>query len=169
MTKRKTPEQLAIGRESSRRNSSVNGTKLYKDGKGIFARTQEQVIEDASKGGTIVGRKNVESGHWAKVSQMADRVEAAKKAGKIAVETGQIFEIWSLEASQRGGKTQGNNAVESGQWDNVRPFGLHVRWHVKNLRTTDSKFCHFCDTVTGRKEAEILLAGGDPWSQSASL
>jgi hypothetical protein len=140
----------------SHKDNVARGIKLYQDGKGIFARTPEQITEDARKGGNVQGAKNRDNGHWARVSQLSDRVAAAKKAGKIAVETGQVYEIQNHEASVRGGKTQGNNAKESGQWDVVRPYGLHIRHHVYNLRNADSKFCFFCDTKDGQVQADIL-------------
>jgi hypothetical protein len=106
----------------------------------------------ASRGGKIAGTKNRANGHWARISQMVDRVAAAEKAGQIAVESGQVYEIQNHEASVRGGKTQGKIAVQSGQWEMVRPLGLHNRWHVtgttsKNgnwIEAKPSPKCSFC-------------------------
>jgi hypothetical protein len=121
----------------SHKDNVARGIKLYQDGKGIFARTPDQIIEDARKGGNVQGPKNRDSGHWARVSQLSDRVAAAEKAGAIAVETGQIYEIRSYEASVRGGKTQGKIAVDTGHWEKVAPRGLHVRWHLKGSTAKD--------------------------------
>lgn len=99
--------------------------------------------EAARRGGKTQGAANVASGHWQRIKDTVSKSEAAKIAGRIALETGQIHTIQNHEASIRGGKTQGKAALESGQWDEVRPKGLHVRWHIK-AGQLPKKYCQFC-------------------------
>ena len=110
------------------------GQKLKEQNRGLFGLTEKQKKEVVIKGGKTTGAINLASGRWAVVSQLCNRVVAAKKAGAIARDTGQINRIQSKDASRRGGITQGNKAVESGQWDEIKGLGLHTRWHVSGTR-----------------------------------
>jgi hypothetical protein len=62
-----------------------------------------------------------------------DRIESGKKAGKIAVESGQL-----LSAAINGGKTQGRKNVESGKLKNAQIAG----GKVKNRKKTSISAYH---------------------------
>jgi hypothetical protein len=132
---------------SQNRTSSQPANSRFKS-----QESEKHYTAGAVKGGQIQGGKNRDNGHWAKVSQMVDRVAAAKKAGKIAVETGQVYTISTPESCSQGGKTQGNREVENGHFAKIRPKGLHTRWHVTGTTTKSGTWvepkpnpkCSFC-------------------------
>lgn len=119
----------------------IQGQKMADSGELAKIRNLPQSIEawkNAPRLGGLVsgpinGRKAVENKTGIHADGF-DRVAAARKAGAIAAETGQINRIKTKDSCFRGGKTQGKRAVESGQWEEIKGMGLHTRWHTKESR-----------------------------------
>jgi len=92
--------------------------------------TKEQLVElkhRAGAGGRIGGRKNVESGHWARLQQLPQTKAARQRTGYIARLTGlrhkqngtSIFAMTAEEraaAGSKGGRVASRKNVESGQF-----------------------------------------------------
>lgn len=145
-----------FGGQSAVESGQLEKARNYPNRKERWAEILQStdVKESRKRNGLKQGRINVESGHWDKISKLSDRISAAKKAGAIAVATGQILRIQTKEGSLkgalnqktedkvRGGVTQGNRNVESGHLEKARKTALHIRWHVK--RNLISPTCCFC-------------------------
>lgn len=79
--------------------------------------------------GKIQGKRNVESGHLARICSMGGKV-GGKIAGRIAVESGQIQML-------------ARKTVESGQLAHNCKTANHIRWHIKrNVINSQCKFCN---------------------------
>jgi hypothetical protein len=82
--------------ELANKNASKAGKQSRIKKKGIFGLSKEEVIKNASIAGKIrgkiIGRANVESGHWAKCHELAKEacyipiLQCDKKTGKIIKE-----------------------------------------------------------------------------------
>lgn len=122
---------------------------------GRIAKTSGRIQELGFK----QGRKNVESGHWARISKLLDRSAAARESGRISVEngwiqalgfkqgrqnvkSGHLARITSIANSAKGGRIGGQTCVETGHIQRIgRAQGqknvesghlkqiLHDRWH----------------------------------------
>ena len=89
----------------------------------------EDFYETARKNGKIQGRKNVTSGHLAKIAHLG---------GKKHVESGHLARLRTPEhqrnAGKLGGKIQGKRNAESDQWVRIQRMGAKVancsRWNI---------------------------------------
>ena len=126
------------------------GYKLLKESKGLFGMPEEAKKKARREGGKIQGARNIETGHWQRISQMVDRVAAGKRAGALAKATGRIYTIKTYESSlkgalnqrkedkARGGRTQGFKNIQSGHLEKIR----HIKNHVN--RSVIVETCRFC-------------------------
>ena len=151
-------------------SKAPNGYNMTDGGEGILNPTEEcrakmrqgalnQKIEDKARGGRtqglIQGKKNVESGLWAKVVsaggkasgrsksllKMAANARNGERFGKWSVESGHLAAQRTPEHQSEAGRAGGNVAVSTGQIHQA----LHVRWHVK--RDIVNPNCKFCKEV----------------------
>jgi hypothetical protein len=102
----------------------ANACKETTEDSAFAGLTDDQRKTNGTAGGKVGGKKNVVSGHLARVR---------KNAGKIAVDSGQFKMYCSA-----GGKVGGKIAVASGQLSKDRLLGIKNR--AENLRLM-SKFC----------------------------
>jgi hypothetical protein len=84
------------------------------------------------QGGLTQGKRNKESGHWAKVRALGPKTGAGNRhtIGQDNVHTGHIQAL-------------GLQNVEDGTLE----FARHYRHHVLRDRVKNSKYCKFCDGV----------------------
>ena len=108
-----------IGGRNQPREAKAKGGRI-----GGRIGSREAKAKGGSKGGHTQGRKNVESGHLAKI---------ASSGGRKAVETGHLARV-----SSRGGRIQGLKNFEN----SVLAKALHIRWHIN--RNRPSPQCSFC-------------------------
>jgi hypothetical protein len=76
--------------------------------------------------------------------------------GKAAVERGDGIHAPGVAAF--GGRRayelgHGPFTNDNPKFEKYWSYGHHRRWHELSIRKADSKFCRFCDTEEGRKEA----------------
>jgi len=101
----------------------VSGRKNRELSRGFFA--PGMAAKGGRIGGSIAGRKAVESGQLASIRTPENWAKALKKLQEIG---------WPKELGRRN--------VESGQLAKIRPMGSHTRWHV-NRGITNPK-CSLC-------------------------
>ena len=94
---------------------------------GVFGLSFEERLVACQKGGEIVGRMNVESGHLQSISSKGGKVAGAI-IGKRNAESGWMKEVQQMGLG-KGGKIGG-------------PKGMHIRWHVR--RGIISLTCAHC-------------------------
>jgi hypothetical protein len=75
------------------------------------------------KGGQIAGRKNVESGHWAKLHTRENCAKGGRIGGKTPGRN-------HSEMGRKGGAISGRRAAENGRIQQQAANGGHTRWHV---------------------------------------
>ena len=89
---------LAATKESRRKgglvSGNIHGKKLYEQGKGLFAMSEEAKLQARSKAGIVGGKRNKDSGQMSALGKSGI-------GGKI------------------GGKITGKKNVESGHWNNL--------------------------------------------------
>lgn len=97
---------------------------------------RNRFVEGGRIGGRVVGRKNVESGHLARISIMGgraqsseDKAKGGRVAGRKAVESGRLATLATFESCSKGGVIGGR-------------LGMHTRWHVR--RNKPNPDCEFC-------------------------
>lgn len=139
----------------------IGGKRTYELHPEMFA---ENSRKGGAIGGRIAGRKNVESGHLARISSLG-----AAAAGRKAVESGHLARISSLGGKVSGrqnvenghlerirhlaGRVSGRKHAQSGFMDRIRPLGAakggraasHLIWHVR--RGIVNPKCSLCAEV----------------------
>jgi hypothetical protein len=151
--------------------------------------------EIQSKAGKIGGKKNVESGHLARIASAGGKIggkKAAesgqlasvrtkescsaggkiggKTAGKIAVESGHLARIRTKEFCSAGGKAAGKIAVESGQWAKRCSAGGKTAGKKRGEgMKLMSQFCKvFGITSPGNNYVNIDKSSFQAWKESLS-
>jgi len=114
------------GRNQSREDKARGGRRRIK------LHGNPGTPEGSAKGGSIVGRKNVESGHLARIRELPQTKAAQREAGRENgrkngrknVESGHLARIRELPqtkvAQREAGRENGRKSVESGHLDRIR-------------------------------------------------
>lgn len=103
----------AASTRQTRIDSGLSGAELF------YGRTAslEEIRENSSKGGSIQGQRNAESGHMREIQKLSDCSEAGKKGSEICrIQNKNAFfdpELRAISQSM-GGKVQGKRNAESG-------------------------------------------------------
>jgi hypothetical protein len=82
----------------------INGLSTYQNKTGMWGLSSDKLQEARKKGGLTTGRKNAETGRMREVQKLRPRenmVEAGKKLGERAKQTGQLY-----EAQKKANKTK---------------------------------------------------------------
>jgi hypothetical protein len=121
--------------------------------------TDNQRKTNAKAGGDVGGKKNVESGHWARISSLGAQI-GGKTTGKKNVESGHLARVRTKEVQSKAGKIGGKIAVESGRWEKCR------KTSAENFRLK-FQFCKVFDISSpGRNFINIDKAAFLAWKES---
>lgn len=147
--------------QKKRKDAGLIGAALFY-GKKV---TEEEILLNCSRGGTIQGKINADNGHMRAIQKMADCSAAGKKGGAATIASGKgAFgdPVERLKSCSKGGTTQGKINAESGHLKRISALSKRATGKIWLTNGTKNMMIEpeeqipegFCRGKTQKKRAE---------------